>query len=73
MMKPMAGNAGGGKDEVMESVPHNGGSALKVTYNNNERNTVIDDSLQMKERYRGGGRHPLVSGVRFGITCAARI
>ncbi|MCQ4865860.1 endo-alpha-N-acetylgalactosaminidase family protein [Pseudoflavonifractor phocaeensis] len=68
MMKPMAGNAGGGKDEVMESVPHNGGSALKVTYNNNERNTVVDDSLQMKNGTVEVDVTPLVSGVRFGIT-----
>ena len=68
MMEPMAGNAGGGRDETVEAVEHGGSGALKVTYNNHERNTVVDNSLRMKNGTVEVDVTPLVSGVRFGIT-----
>lgn len=68
MMKPMDGNAGGGQSETIETVDFDGSGALKVTYQNYERNTVVDENAVLQNGTVEFDVTPLVSGVRFGLT-----
>ena len=68
MMKPMDGNAGGGQSEKIEAVDFDGSGALKVTYQNYERNTVVDEHAVLQNGTVEFDVTPLVSGVRFGLT-----
>lgn len=68
MMKPMAGNGGNGANEEIEAVEFDGSGALKVTYGNYERNTVVDDTIQMVNGTMEVDVTPLTEGRRFGIT-----
>ena len=68
MMKPMKGNAGGGQSETIEAVNFDGSGALKVTYQNVVRNTVVDEHAVLQNGTVEFDVTPLVSGVRFGLT-----
>ena len=68
MMKPMDGNAGDGQSETVEPVDFDGSGALKVTYQNIERNTVVDEHAVLQNGTVEFDVTPLVSGVRFGLT-----
>ena len=68
MMKPMDGNAGGGQSETIETVDFDGSGALKVTYQNYERNTVVDEHAVLQNGTVEFDVTALVSGVRFGLT-----
>lgn len=68
MIQPLAGNAGSGANEVIESVDYNGSKALKVTFKSSERNSVVDQTISMKNGTVEMDVTPLTTGSRFGVT-----
>ncbi len=68
MVEPLAGNAGNGANEVIESVDYNGSKALKVTFKSSERNSVVDQTISMKNGTVEMDVTPLTTGSRFGVT-----
>ncbi|WP_294522817.1 endo-alpha-N-acetylgalactosaminidase family protein [uncultured Pseudoflavonifractor sp.] len=68
MIQPLAGNAGDGANEVIEAVDYNGSKALKVTFKSTERNSVVDQTLSMKNGTVEMDVTPLTTGSRFGVT-----
>lgn len=67
MIAPLKGNVGGGKNEDIEAVNHNGSDAVKITFNVADRNHVVDTGVLMTDGTVEMDVTPLGANLRCGM------